>query len=374
MIIRTDLLQDSCAKIFNAVDSNVLSTVTETLEIECKERVLKLCVTNREYFVQIQVETDVDEYFHATVNANLFLKLISKVTSETIELSIKDNSLFIKCNGDYKIPLIYDGDSLLVLPRIEIEDIYEEFETDSKVLNSIVDFNSRELQKGTLSKPIQRLYYLDSKGCVTFTSGACVNRFDINMMSKLLLNDKLVKLLRLFKDTKVTIKTGHNKISDDVVATVVEFDNQTSPRIKISAVLNCDDTMVTKFPVDAVRGRADKGYPRTVTINKEMLTQAIDRLMLFSQVAAKTDLSVSVVKMKFEKGFVTVSDRMDVNKEDVYYSKEDDSQEEYSLTVYSSDLTKTLDTCTNQLVQISFGDGQALVVSEGNVSWVIPEC
>ncbi len=374
MIIRTDLLQDSCARIFNAVDSNVLSTVTETLEIECSERILRLCVTNREYFVEIQLETDVDEYFHATVNANLFLKLISKVTSETIELSIHENSLFIKCNGDYKIPLIYEGDSLLVLPRIEIEDVYEKFEIDSKFLNSIVDFNSKELQKGTLSKPIQRLYYLDNKGCLTFTSGACVNRFDVDMMSRLLLNDKLVKLLRLFKDTKVVVKTGHNKISDDILATVVEFDNESSPRIKISSVLNCDDTMVVKFPVDAVRSRADKAYPRTVTINKEMLNQAIERLMLFSQGAAKTDLSMLVVKMKFSQDYVTVSDRMEINKEDVYYSKEDDSGEDYSLMVYSSDLTKTLNTCTNQLVQISFGDGQALVVSEGNVSWVIPEC
>ena len=371
MIIRTELLQDSCAKILNAVDSNVLSAVTETLEIKASNNVFTMAVTNREYFVEIKMPIEVSDELHATVNANLFLKLIAKITSETIELTTNGNSLHIKCNGDYKIPLIYDGEALMELPRINIEQVNESFDVDSAVLRSIVNYNSKELQKGTISKPVQRLYYIDNQGAVTFTTGACINKFEIDMSSKLLLNDKLVKLFKLFKDTKVKMTVGHNPLNEDTVATVVMFE---APNISISAVLNCDDSMVVNFPVDGIRGRAEAVYPHTVSINKDIMTQAIDRLMLFSQAASKSDLSLSIVKMVFDANGVTVSDRMDINKEEVGYSKAAEGIESYVAYIDSSDLTKTLASCTNQFVTFNFGNTQAFVLSEGMIRWVIPEC
>ena len=53
MIIRTEVLQESCSKILNAVDSNVLSAITETLEIKTENKKLSMSVTNREYFVKL---------------------------------------------------------------------------------------------------------------------------------------------------------------------------------------------------------------------------------------------------------------------------------------------------------------------------------
>jgi len=371
MIIRTELLQDSCAKILNAVDSNVLSAVTETLEIKAANNVFVMAVTNREYFVEIKMDIEVPDEFHATVNANLFLKLIAKVTSETIELTTNGNSLHIKCNGDYKIPLIYDGEGLMELPRINIENVTESIDVDSSVLRSIVNYNSKELQKGTISKPIQRLYYIDKDGAITFTTGACINKFDIDLTSKLLLNDKLVKLFKLFKDTKVKMTVGHNVISADVMATVVSFE---APNITITAALNCDDSMVINFPVDGIRGRANTVYPYSMSINKDLLIQAIDRLMLFSQAASKSDLSLSIIKMEFGPNAVTLSDRMDVNREDVPYNKEVEGLDMYKALIDSTDLTKTLMSCTNQLATMSFGNSQAVVLSEGMIKWVIPEC
>ena len=370
MIIRTEILQESCAKILSAVDSNVLSAVTETLEIVAKDNVFTMAVTNREYFVEVKMNIEVKDELHATVNANLFLRLISKVTSETIELTNDGNSLHIKCNGNYKLPLIYDGEELMRLPRIDIGETIEELDVDSSILHSLVSYNSKELSKGTISKPVQRLYYFDKNGAVTFTTGACVNKFDVDMTSKLLLSDKLVKLFKLFKDTKVKLTVGRNKISDDSYTTVVKF---VAPNIEISAILNSDDSMLVSFPVDAIRGRADAVYPLCVSINKDTLVQAIDRLMLFNN-SSTNDSAFTTVKMQFAQGGVTVSDRLDVNKEEVAYSKEVDNIESYSALIDSNDLTKTLLSCTNQFVTFSFGNSQAFMLSEGKVRWVIPEC
>lgn len=370
MIIRTELLQDSCAKILSAVDSNVLSAITETLEIKASNNVFTMAVTNREYFVELSVGIDTNEEFHATINANLFLRLIAKVTSETIELTTDGNSLHVKCNGNYKIPLIYDGEQLMQLPRINVENVTEVLDVESSVLRSLVNYNSKELLKGTISKPVQRLYYVDNQGAITFTTGACVNKFSLEMNSKLLFNDKLVKLFKLFKDGKVKMTVGHNALGAEAVATVVSFE---APGILISAALSCDDSMFTSFPVDPIRGRAESVYPFSVAINKDLLTQAVDRLMLFNQSAAKADASMSVVKMAFNSNAVVISDRLGVNKEEVSYNAEC-AGVEYTAYINSGDLTKTLASSTNQFVTFNFGNSQAFVLSEGMIRWVVPEC
>ena len=370
MIIRTELLQDSCAKILNAVDSNVLSAVTETLEITCKDNVFALAVTNREYFVEVKMKVEVTEEFHATVNANLFLKLIAKVTSETIELASDGNSLHIKCNGNYKLPLIYDGEALMTLPRINIEEVNESVDIESTTLHTIVSYNSKELSKGTISRAVQRLYYLDREGAVTFTTGACVNQFAINMSSKLLLNDKLVKLFKLFKDTKVKMTVGHNRIGDNSFVNVAKFE---APNIEISAVLNSDEKMFVEFPVAAIRGRANVVYPMSVSINKDSLIQAIDRLMLFTHNGAN-ESAFSTVRMNFNAEGVVICDQLGVNTEQVLYSKSAEGVDSYSALIDSNDLTKTLQSCTNQIVQISFGNNEAFTLAEGTVRWVLPEC
>ena len=49
---------------------------------------------------------------------------------------------------------------------------------DSEVLKSISHYNVKELAKGIIINPdIQKLHYVDEKGALTFTTGACVNNF-----------------------------------------------------------------------------------------------------------------------------------------------------------------------------------------------------
>ena len=369
MIIRTEVLQDSCAKILGAVDSNALSAITETLEMSAVNKMLTLSITNRDYFVEVKLPIDTDETLYATVNANLFLRLISKVTSETIELSVEDRSLNVKCNGLYKFALIYDGDSLMHLPRIEVEDVTETVKMDSSFLRSLVSYNSKELLKGTISKPIQKLYYVDSDGAITFTTGACVNTFDTGLTSKILLSDKLVKLMKLFKDGDVDVTIGRNCLGNDILVTSVAF---TAPNIMISAVLSSDESMTVGFPVTAIRNRALAEYPYTVSFNKDVFTQAVDRLMLFNQIGVAGS-AMSTLKMEFNNCGVVISDKTDTNKEEIPFTKPNESISNYVAYIDSGDLTKTLASCTNQLVTCAFGNTQAFVLTEGKVKWVIPE-
>ena len=145
MIIKTKEFKDACSTILAAIDNSEISTLTETLELKSDNKVLTLNVTNGEYFVSLNFDLGVDEKLHASVNANLFLKLISAVTTEDISLVAKDNYLEVKANGVYKIPYIYEGSEMLALPKITISNPTLQMKVSGKILGSILNFNSSTL-------------------------------------------------------------------------------------------------------------------------------------------------------------------------------------------------------------------------------------
>ncbi len=372
MICRIEQLQNSCSKILAAVDSNALSVLTETLQLKTKGKDLFISVTNREYFAQVRIPMSEELDFHATVNANLFLKLVSQITTDTIEMNIVDSALVLKGNGTYKLPLIFDGDTLLDLPEINIDNPTATFEIDSAVLLSMIQFNSKQLSQGIISKPIQKLYYMDEAGAVTFTTGACVNSFTLQQPVKVLLNDRLVKLFKLFKGEKVKFTLGYDALSSDIIQTKVRFETND---IIITAILSCDDTMLRSFPVNAVRGRANAAYPYSVNINREALIQTISRLLLFSSANSAKDVIKPYSVFEFKKDSVAVYDAKRENKEEVFYTNTTcEMASTYSALLDLNDLKQTLETCAEQYVTIHFGDSQAIVLSRGNVKNVIPEC
>jgi hypothetical protein len=373
MILRIETLQEACKNILTAVDSNELSAITETLELVTKDGNLYMNVTNREYFVQVEIPVGDDVELHATVNANLFLRLISHTTTDTVELNVVDSNLIVKANGTYKIPLIFDGDELLELPQIEINNVTNEFSISTDVLKSILNYNSKELVKGTISKSVQKLYYVDDKGCITFTNGACVNSFTLEQPIKLLFNNRLVKLFKLFTEPNVNFTVGFDPISEDIIQTKVKFK---SKGISLTAILSCDDKLLAGVPVTAIRGRASGEYPYSININKEAMLQTISRLLLFNSTAGT---SAAVIKpystFEFGKDSVTIYDIKKENKEVISYKYSlINCEEPYTAILDLSELKVTLESCSEPYLNINFGDSQALVITRGNISNIIPEC
>ena len=372
MIIRIEEIQNACSKILTAVDSNTVSAVTETLQLSTEGKNLYISVTNKEYFARVKLEMAEPVDFKATVNANLFLKLVSQITTETIELSVEESTLIIKGNGTYKLPLIFDGDKLMELPEIVIHNPTVNFKIDSNILLSILQFNSKELSKGIISRPIQKLYYVDEHGALTFTTGACVNSFELQQPVKLLLNDRLVKLFKLFKGEQVDFTLGYDTISEDTIQTKVRFE---SDDIIITAVLSCDDNMLESFPVNAVRGRANSDYPYSVNVNREQLIQTINRLLLFTSANGAKDIINPFSTFEFKKDSMIVWDTNHENYEEVFYSNTTCSvDDKYAAILDLKDLKTTLENCTEQYVVLHFGDSQAVVIARGNIKNVIPEC
>lgn len=368
MIIKTEELKSKCSDIFGAVDSTELSVLTETLELKVLDNCLFMNVTNREYFVQVKLPVDEVDEFHATVNATLFLKLISQITTPEIEFTVNDSSLLIKGNGNYKLPLIFNGSELLDLPSININNPTVEFKVSGDILNSISIYNSKELGKGVISKPVQRLYYVDDKGAITFTSGACVNKFSLEQPIKVLFNDRLVKLFKLFKGKTVDFTLGFDSLSDTIIQTKVKFED---PDVCVTAILSCDESLLNSVPVEAIRNRAEAIYPYRVVLDKNLLLQAINRMMLFTVGSSRESFKAFGI-FEFFGDHVTLMDSNRENQEVVTFS-EGSVDSLYCSTLDLQDLKSTLDSCSDTYVTLRFGDEQAVVLARKAVSNVIPE-
>lgn len=370
MIIRAEDIKDVCSKILAAVDSSELSLVTETLALYTDNEDLILAVTNREYYVQIKLPLHEKVDFNATVNATVFLKLISQITTDTIELSVDESTLYVKGNGTYKLPLIFDGTTLLELPKIHINNVTTTFGVSGDILTSILNYNSKEISKVTkIARPVQKLYYVDECGAITFTTGACVNNFTLPENIKILLNSRVVKLFKLFKGDAVTLSLGHDALPNGTNQTKIRFANDS---IEITSILPSDDSMIASVPAQAIRDRATKIYDYAVVLNKDELLQTINRLSLFTASAAYAKTYSQFI---FESDGVTVYDAAGDNCEKLYYKNDVSSLSEKSYTaiVDTVDLKATLDGCAESYVNINFGDSQALVIARGNIYNVIPE-
>lgn len=371
MILSTKTFKELCSTVLSATDSSELSALTETLELKTSGKTLLLNVTNREYYCSVKFELDHEEEFHATVNANLFLKLIAAVTTETIEITVHDTYVNVKANGNYKIPLIFDNDKLMEVPEITIQNKTTEMNIGGDILQSILNYNSKELLKGTIAKPVQKMFYVDEKGCITFTSGACVNSFTLEKPIKILLKSKLVKLFKLFKDSAVKFTLGYDPISNTMIQTKVMFEN---PTIKLTAITECDSSLLNSVPVAAIRGRAEFAYPHSVVLSRVALMEAINRLLLFSAGYGTKQNLKPYSLFEFKSGSVTVYDSNKENTETLKYQNGSNVTQEYSMTLDLVDFKTVLDGCTDDYVTLSFGNHQAAVLKRSNIVNICAEC
>lgn len=369
MILRIEELKNVCSTVLTALDNTEFSSISETLQLSVESNKLILSITNREYFVRAFLDNVEETDFFATVDANLFLKLISNTTTETAEINISDdnNSLIVKGDGIYRLPLIFDGEELLKLPPITLNNITTQFDVDSGILRSINTYNTKQLGVGVIKQPVQKMFYVDENGAITFTSGACVNSFTLPSPVKMLLNQRLVKLFKLFREGVVHFCLGHEPINENLIQNRVSFSDK---RIEITAILSADDKMISSVPVTAIRGIANSDYSYSVTLERTYLQDTLNRIGLFAKVSG----GVNVTGLfSFTSDSVTISDIRKINKETLYYNNEITNIDKYDVYLDLEEVRAVLDTCSEKYLNIRFGDKKAVTINRGNIINILPE-
>ena len=197
MKVTLSTLKEACSKLTVALDSDGINPITNALELYAEDGTPELSIklTNLEYTVKVTIPLSVAENFHTTVSADIFIKLISQLTTETVDLSISENVVIVTADGTYKLPILYVGEQMLTIPTLTLETETSTFKMPITNMQTISTYNSKELAKGVAVKPVQKMYYLDKEGCITFTSGACVTDFTLSEDVKMVVIKRLLKTL-----------------------------------------------------------------------------------------------------------------------------------------------------------------------------------
>ena len=178
------------------------------------------------------------------------------------------------------------------------------------------------------------------------------------------------KLFKLFKAGDVNFKIGYDQLSDTVTQTKVAFETE---NVSITSIISCDDGLLSSVPADAIRGRASKVYPYAITLNKDDMMQLINRLSLFA--TGELAKSRPYGKFEFNEDSVTVYDLDMRNNEQVFYET-GELELNYPVSLYLdlADFKATIEGFSeDSTISLSFGDGEAVVVTRGNIRNVIPE-
>lgn len=375
MILQVEKFQEACKYIAGAVDTDsALKNLAfvDAVELVANGKELNLNVANGEYFVTVTLPLEDESSMRAVVDAKLFLALISKITTKTVELNTVDNALVVKANGTYKFPLKFDVDSMINLPRIEINNPTSTFVVNGDTLVSILDNNTREVNPLASVKKC-RYFYLDNEGCVTCssTSSACVNNFSLATSVKLMLTLKLVKLFKLFKSGDVNVTLGFEDVGG-VAQTRVKFEQE---GVVVTSILQNDQALISSVPAAAIRGIANRVYENVISFDKKEFIDAIDRLLLLD---TTTSLNKGLAVFQFDETSVTIYDhrkvntKVEVNNEVLAYASGTVNEP----CTFNLDLIKIreiLMTNDAQVFNLCFGNTKAVTIAFSDVRNILSQ-
>ena len=373
MILKTTDFQNVCKSIVLAVDSSFAAN----LELVTKDSTLYLNLTNSEYYASVKFPIESTEEFRAVVDASLFLNLISGITTEDFELDKKDNSVAVKAGkSNYKLAMIYKNNELMTLPVISIENKTVTMPVSLDILRSVLNVNSKELTKIKNSKnvdiaEIQKLYYFTNEGCFTFTTGATLNRFKLDSPIKVLLNDRIVKLFKLFRED-VTFSLGHDALPNGVVQTKICFETDNT---YLAAIVTNDEVLLNQIqgPCTATKRFIEEKYDNSVVLSTKALSAALSRLMLFTKNSVDSaNMRMILANVEITNNDFTITDKLG-NSETIAVENGSYVDADYSMPLNIADLKLVLDSCEEDHITLNCGNMRSIVISRGNISNLIPE-
>ena len=369
IIIETEDFKSAAKKILAALSSD---RNINSLELVARDDKLYTNTTNREFYASVAFPLKETAEFRAVVEAQKFLSIVSAIDSETFSLETEGKSLKLWTEtSSYTLPMVYnDADELVDLPAIRVDDASVEMRIGLDVLQGILNYNTKEISKfhGVDTNELQKLYYITETGCFTFTTGACLFRFSLEKPVQLLLNERVVKLFKLF-DSGVDFAMGHGVSDAGRDFTTISL---TNGDVYISALVNNDDRLLQKMkrPCEKANEFVSEGYDYRLTVDTASLRQALSRLSAFSETKPSQFFPIEV---SYEGGYLTFSsDHSGLGREKI---KAENAVVEtpYIMHLNLTDLVAVVDSARVPFISLDFGNHKTVIATRGQAVNMIPE-
>ena len=353
MKVVTSRMKEAVNKAIKGAGFNNLIPITSMIGIKLSDGKLRLLTTDMTNTLCIIIDKVAGEDMDITVDLDKFSKLILKTTSEEIDLSVKDNILFVKSNGTYKIPLIADEEGLVSFPddvtNFPVDTVQGSMVKLSSILQAY-NINKSALSKD-LSNPALTGYYCGDIVVTTDANVITFNKFKMfDFDFPILISAQQMQLLSLFAEENIK-----------VFCTPEEITFVTDTQIVKGALMS----EIEQFPINEVKAYLDEAFTSSCKIPKSLLLSVLDRLSLFIEPYDKNGAYFT-----FSRSGLIIHSKKDASTETINYV-ESNNFAPFVCCVDIQMLKEQVQANPEDTIKLYYGNENALKMENGNVVQVI---
>lgn len=350
--IGTELMKDVVARAIKGAGNNKLIPITSMMCIQLKDGELTVITTDATNYLYIKEQHVAGDDFYVVVDANQFAKLVSKMTCESITMTVDEKlyTMKVKGNGNYTIelPLDEDGAPVRFPDALAKTVLPNTIELNRSTVIAILETIKPALAV-TMENPQYTAYYMGDK--VVATDSYKIASLAIPMFDEpKLVSSEFLDLVAVMRAEKITAMFS---------ATDVMFE---TPDCMIVGkfVDGIDD-----FAIEPITNLIEQEFDSHCSVPKSDLLQMLDRLSLFVGTYDK-----NAVDLTFTNQGLQISSKASSGIEILSYVNSE-NQRDFTCSVDILMLVQEVKAISNDLIEIYYGDESSIKLIDGNITIVI---
>jgi len=331
---------------------------------------------NGESFISFKLpQESVSTELVAVVDTKAFTDLVSSLTTETVDLNVKDNLLKISSGkSSYKLPMIYDGGDLWKPTFMIANSDQPAIDISADILKSIDLINTQELSRvkeDRVKNGAGKLYYLSNNGCFTSANayGACLNSFTLDGTFELLLNKTLVKLFKLFPEG-LSLSYEESVVNNRQQIKISLMDSTTLVTVLAPADKTIRATMLKM--VYRLKEYASAIYQTHLVINSKELKTVLSRLNIAAKHSGKAKEDYNKLSLVVDGLNLTITDEFE-NSESLDLAENSVVVAKQTIRVFLEDIKPVADLCEADFIEIDTNSTGVMIISFNNIKYFLTQ-
>ena len=328
-----------------------LLELSRYIGITVSDGMLYLNTTNGTNFLNVSDSCEADD-MDIVVDAELFSKLINKINSDTVDLEVVNNTLFVKGNGKYTLEIIPNeaGEPLSFPDKFpeNTQEIGKLTVADLSVVNTSI--------KASLSDNVGSVYSNYYFGDIITSTDRCMaSIFNRKVFDKpYIFNREFIDLM-ILSGADVTISQAN-----DVIMAESALSEKCSIAVCTKVNIGAND-----FNIDGINKFAALDATSFCRVRKAELLDLLDRLSLF--VNKFDDGAINLV---FKNDGIEITSLASNGIEKIEFVESKDAKE-ISIKINIDRFSKQLKAYSSDMVDLYYGSDVCIKLIDGDVSQII---
>lgn len=340
---KTDELKRILEVVKKGMGNGVILPITEYIELLFIDDTLFVTSTDLTVWVTYKKEFEVDfetgeEGVNVIVDGAKLTQLIGKTTVPEVELTIEDEYLEVKGNGEYLLPTLQEE-----FPSFTFDSDGERHKVDIGALKKAIEMNRAAVAKDMIM-PCLSGFHLSDKVVTTDSIKMTINEVGL-LDTELLMPKEVADLLPILADGEGTVELGDGNLLID------------TPNITIFGPIldgieeypNLDSILETEFPAE-------------VEVGIKGIVAILDRMSVFTQ-----PFDINIVELTFEQHFITLKNKDKTTVERMNYTKKTNFKEGESILVDLDSFMSLLKNTPGDVIRLSYGNPGLIKLANDNI-------